>query len=214
MSDIEFFFVGGGVNELTYIGAASVNATGGTLFPHADTEVGDLLILLDAVNTGSPSNTGTPSGWQEAFAFLVQTDCRLRCHVAEATSGIISSGVLPLQGPAAGAGAATLYTLRPDVDITTISWSGSPQVSSGASTTSLSHTVDADTEAGPLVVVSLAQQFAGVLSSTPAFDVSTSFGVIDFGLAIENTAPVDHDITTTAGIAVESEMASTWISVI
>lgn len=207
--------IDGGTTELTAIGSEHVNATGGALIPHADTEDGDLLVLLDVLNSASPLNTGKPSGWEEAFSFLVQTDCRLRCHVALATAGIISSGVLPLQSSLASEGAAGLYTFRPDIAITGFSWSGSPEIASSASALSVSNNLSVAGSSEPLVIVSLGQSpsLTAALSSTPAFDLAETFGSADFAYAIENSSPADHAITYASAVLAERSLASTWISV-
>lgn len=194
MSDIDFFYVGGGI-ELTVVGS---NASAIDTVPlPVGSAAGDLAVLFDLSLGGSPAFV-TPSG----FTAVVSDTWTAETALARISYGILSASDITagvITGMTAGnVERKTIVAFRPSDAITSVVAS-TPNTYNGA-TDPPNQTVSASGQPIPLIVIGCQGEDFGTLdmASSPAFDGVQDVGVQNrLGWAVHNLPTSDHVISAT-----------------
>jgi hypothetical protein len=208
--DIGFFFIGGGVTELTHVADATGSNSDQVNVP-GSAQAGDLAVMFDYAFDGVGG--GTPSGWTNAQAVSGSGgSARINYKVLEsgdvgATVTGFTSGTLRRQH---------VSVFRPDDEIDSVSH-GSGGVYSGTGDPP-NQTVAASSQQTPVLVVAGMGGFTMDMTSSPAFD-DTIDDPTDatpnsrFGYKIYNSPPANHAIIATGADAGEKAVISCYIRV-
>lgn len=181
----EFFHVGGGVSELTFI--ESVRTPNATITVPASSEEGDLAIL---VQYAQGSALVTPSGWT-IIEDTGADSLRVSSSYKILTSSDPGSSVSGMDG---STDRKIMKIFRPDEEIDSVTVADkSEQITSGVPS---NQTVQASLRQSPVVVCGIsAYDFtlsAPPLSSSPTFDHTESYVSVSLGTSVYNSSPVDH----------------------
>lgn len=193
--DIDFFYMGGGVTELTHVADATGSNVAQVSVP-GSAGSGDIAVMFDWAVGGTIAG-GTPSGWTVAQS-VTGAGGEAGVYYKVLVGGDVGATITGLT--TATIRRQIISVFRPDDDIDGVT-TGSGGAFSG-STDPPNQSVAASGQATPVLVVA-GQGASGTvdMSSSPGFD-----GVIDdpldatpnsrFGYKIYNSSPANHTISS------------------